>query len=139
MMSGAGVFEQAGRAVLLEAAQPLTDRGHGGGKEPRGGLDAALFGALDQTQTMVVCVFHLTHQIEITGESSHGATILAFARRPALPPAGRPSPTASSDSHTSTSLGGYDVTGLFHLPCVFDFVAHRSMFKEYGCPARGGY
>src|SRR5437879_10998133 len=134
MMSGAGVFEQAGRAVLLEAAQPLTDRGHGGGKEPRGGLDAALFGALDQTQTMVVCVFHLTHQIEITGESSHGATILAFARRPALPPAGRPSPTASSDSHTSTSLGGYDVTGLFHGMRFLDGSACRRQIEKMPQP-----
>ena len=24
-------------------------------------------------------------------------------------------------------------------PRVFDFIAHRSMFKEYGCSARGGY
>ncbi len=36
------------------------------------------------------------------------------ARRPALPPAGRPSPTASSHSNTSTPLGGYDVSRLFH-------------------------
>src|SRR2546422_7876566 len=95
------------------AAQPFADRGHGGGKQPCSGFDAALLGALDQPQSMVVCVFHLTHQIEITGESSHGATILAFARRPALPPAGQLTPTASSHSNTSISLGGYDVSRLF--------------------------
>src|ERR1700687_2751945 len=32
-----------------------------------------------------------THQIEITGGSNHGATILAAPRRSALPPGGRPS------------------------------------------------
>jgi hypothetical protein len=37
---------------------------------------------------VVVGVFHLTHQIEITSGGSHGATILAAARRPALPAVG---------------------------------------------------
>ncbi len=64
---------------------------------------------------MLVGVFHLTHQIEITSGNDHDATILPVAIRPALPPAGRPSLTASSRSYTSTSLEGYDVTGLFHL------------------------
>src|SRR5437899_3571847 len=131
MMSGAGVFEQAGRAVLLEAAQPLTDRGHGGGKEPRGGLDAALFGALDQPQSMVVCVFHLTHQIEITDGSKHDAAILLAAGRPALPPAGRPSPTASSDSHTLIPLGGYDVSRLFQSHRPLDMGVDSAYTTEF--------
>jgi hypothetical protein len=114
VMTSAGKCDQAGRAMLLEASQPFADGGHGGSEESRGGLDAALFGALDQPQPMVVRVFHLTHQIEITGGSSHDATILTAARRPALPPAGRPSPTASSRSNTSTPLRGYDVNRLFH-------------------------
>jgi len=63
---------------------------------------------------MVVSVFHLTHQIEITSGVGHGAPILLAARRLALPPAGRPAPTVSSRSNTSASPEGYDVTGLFH-------------------------
>src|SRR5260221_1793791 len=114
VMTSAGEREQPGRATLLEAAQPFADRGHGGSEEPRGGLDAALFGAFHQPQAMVVSVFHLTHQIEIAGGSRHGAAILSAARRPALPPAGRPSPTASSRSNISASPGGYDVSRLFH-------------------------
>src|SRR6266581_6576655 len=112
-MPGAGPFCQPPWAELLVAAQPLADGGHGGGKEARRGLDAPLLGALHQTQAMVVSVFHFTHQIEIAGGSNHDAVILAAARRPALPPAGRPSPSASFHSSTSTSPGGYDVTGLF--------------------------
>ncbi|MHB8756017.1 MAG: hypothetical protein ACYC92_13840, partial [Candidatus Acidiferrales bacterium] len=69
-------------------------------------------GALHQAQTMVVGVFHLTHQIEITSGDSHDAPILPVARRPALPPAGRQSLTASYRSRTSSSLGGYDVSRL---------------------------
>jgi len=38
-VAGARLIEQAGRAVLLEAAQPFADRGHGGGEEPRRGFD----------------------------------------------------------------------------------------------------
>src|SRR5437899_4992666 len=104
------------------AAQPFADRGHGGGKQPCSGFDAALLGALDQPQSMVVGVFHLTHQIEIADGSSHDAAILHAARCPALPPAGQLTPTASSHSNTSISLGGYDVSRLFHalvvLACV---------------------
>ena len=107
------LLAQAGRAVLLEAAQPFANRGHGGGEQPCGGLDADPLGALHQPQAMVVGVFHLTHQIEITGGRSHDLPILLVARRPAHPPAGRPSPSASSRLNTSTSPGGYDVTGLF--------------------------
>src|SRR6266566_153001 len=119
-MPGAGPFCQPPWAELLVAAQPLADGGHGGGKEARRGLDAPLLGALHQTQAMVVSVFHFTHQIEIAGGSNHDAVILAAARRPALPPAGRPSPSASFHSSTSTSPGGYDVTGLFHVSTVVD-------------------
>jgi len=72
--------DQAGRAMLLKAAQPLADGGHGGSEESRGGLEAALFGALDEPQTMVVSVFHLTHQIEITDGSKHGTAILRSNR-----------------------------------------------------------
>src|ERR1700682_238327 len=116
-MSSAGVFEQAGRAVLQEAAQPLAHGRRGGGEEPRGGLDAALLGALHQAQAMVVNVlFHLTHQIEIASGGYHGALILPATRRPALPPAGRPSPSASSSSYTSIPPGVYDVTRLFQIP-----------------------
>jgi hypothetical protein len=43
----------------------------------------------------------------------HGAPILPVARRPALPPAGRPVPSASDRSNTSASPEGYDVAGLF--------------------------
>jgi hypothetical protein len=50
-----------------------------------------------------------THEVEITAGSNHGATILVAARCPALPPAGQPSLSVSSDSHTSTLLGGNDV------------------------------
>jgi hypothetical protein len=72
-----------------------------------------MFGALHQAQAMVVGVLHFTHQIEITSGDSHDAAILLAARWPALPPAGQLTPTASSHSNTSTSPGGYDVTGLF--------------------------
>jgi hypothetical protein len=61
--------DRAGRVVLLEAPQPFADGRQGGGEESRGGLAATLLGALDQPQTMVVGVFHLTHQIEITSGS----------------------------------------------------------------------
>src|SRR5258708_32309642 len=61
---------------------------------------------------MVVGVFHLTHQIEITNGGSHNATILSAARWPALPPAGQLTPIAASHSNTSTTLGGYDVSRL---------------------------
>src|SRR5258707_2511827 len=114
VMTSARECQQAARAVLLKAPQPFADGGHGGSEESRGGFDAALFGALDEPQPMVVGVFHLTHQIEIASGSSHEARILLAVGRPALPPAGRPSPTASSHSNTSTTLGGYDVSRLFH-------------------------
>src|SRR5207245_9606971 len=118
------------------AAQPFADRGHGGGKQPCSWFDAALLGALDQPQSIVVCVFHLTHQIEITGESSHGATILAFARRPALPPSGQVTPTASSHSNTSIALGGYDVSRLFQARFpIAGTEARRLYFQVCNTPA----
>jgi len=98
LMANVRKFEQARRTVFEQVC---------------GAFDAALFDALDQSQTMAVSV-HFTHQIEIPGGSNHGAAILLAAGRPALPPAGRPSPTAFSRSNTSTSPRGYDVTGLFH-------------------------
>src|SRR5260370_1006073 len=108
-----GGGRRAERAVRLKGRGPFGEGGHGGGEESGGGFDAALFGALDEPQPMVVGVFHLTHQIEIASGSSHEARILLAVGRPALPPAGRPSPTASSHSNTSTTLGEYDVSRLF--------------------------
>src|SRR5260370_21648324 len=113
-MRGAGDFQQAAGTLLLIAAEPLANGGHRGGEQPRGGLDAALAGRFDQAKAMVISVFHLTYQIEVTSGSGHGAGSLLLARRPALPPAGRLSPSASSGSHTSIPLGGYDVSRLFH-------------------------
>src|SRR2546427_12964138 len=112
-MRGAGDFEQAAGAKLLIAAEPLANRGHGGDEQARGGLDAALAGRFDKAKAMVVSVFHLTHQIKVTSGSGHSAGSLLLARRPALPPAGRRSPSASSGSHTSIPLGGYDVSRIF--------------------------
>src|SRR6266851_4524674 len=117
-MRGAGDFQQAAGTLLLIAAEPLANRGHGGGEQPRGGLDAALAGRFDQAKAMVISVFHLTYQIEVTSGSGHGAGSLLLARRPALPPAGRLSPSASSGSHTSIPLGGYDVSRLFQFKAV---------------------
>jgi hypothetical protein len=147
-MASARKFEQAGRAVLLEATKPFADGRPGGSKEPCAGFDAALFSTLDQTKPMVVSVLHLPHQIEITGGRSHGATILAAARRPALSPAGRPSPTASSRSNTSTPPGGYDVTRLFHrveklvsesvLAYIYCFGSADGTLEEGGCDGGTG-
>ena len=61
------------------APPPLADRQRTGGKEPRGGLDAALVNGFRQAKAMVVGVFHFTHEIEITGGSTHDATILVAA------------------------------------------------------------
>src|ERR1700731_3180104 len=114
-MTRPGLLAQPGRTVLLEALQPFANRGHGGREQPCGGLDADPLGALHQPQAMVVGVFHFTHQIKITSGVDHEAAIVLAARRPALPPAGRPFPSASFRSNISTSPRGYDVTGLFHL------------------------
>ena len=108
---------QPGRTELLVATQPLAHRGPGGVEEPGGGFDATLPGGLDQAQAMVVGVSHLTNQIEVGG--GHGGPILPAARRPALPPAGRPAPAASSHSCTTASPGGYDVSRLSHRPRAF--------------------
>src|SRR5713226_8598947 len=109
-MRRAALFSQSRGAQLLIAPPPLADGQRAGGEEACGGLDATLLDGFDQPQTMVVSVpFHLTHQIEIASGSGHSAAILAAPRRPALPPAGRPSPSASSDSHISTPPGGNDV------------------------------
>src|SRR5713226_8709754 len=106
-------FDQTRRPVLLIAAEPLADGGDGGGELVGSRLDPALAGRFDQAQAMVVGVSHLTNQIEVGG--AHGGQILPAARRPALPPAGRPAPAASSHSYTTTSPGGYDVSRLSHL------------------------
>src|SRR5258707_9327143 len=108
-MRSAAVFLQTRGTVLLIAPPPLADGQGTSGKEPGRGFDTTLFDRLDQPQTMVVGVFHLTHEIEIADRSRHGAAILLAARRPALPPAGRQSLFAASDSYTSTPTGGNDV------------------------------
>ncbi len=78
VMTSTGKCQQAGRVRLLKAPQPFADGRHGGNEESRGELDAALFGALDEPQTMVVGVFHLTYQIEVRNGSGH----LAFVELP---------------------------------------------------------
>ena len=90
----------------------LVEARHGGSEEPSGGFDAASSGGLDQAQAMVVSVSHFTNQVEVGG--GHGGRILRAARRPALPPAGRPAPAASSHSCIAASPGGYDVSRLSH-------------------------
>ncbi len=115
-MRSAAVLAQARGTMLLIAPPPLADRQGTGGKEPCSGFDTAFADRLYQTKAMVVSVFHLTDQIKVTSGSGHNAGSLLPARRPALPPAGRPSPAASSDSHTSTPLGGNDVPFQFHPP-----------------------
>jgi hypothetical protein len=118
VMRGTRTLHQARGALLLVATQPLAHGGHSGSEEPGGGFDAASSGGLDQAQAMVVSVFHFTNQIEVGG--GHGGQILPAARRPALPPAGRPAPAASSHSCTAASPGGYDVSRLSHSPFSFD-------------------
>jgi hypothetical protein len=146
-MPGAGKREQTGGALSLIAPPPLAHGGCAGDEEPRGGLEATLFDALHQPQAMVVGVLHLTHQIEITSGSSHDAAILPAARSPALPPAGWPSPTASSRSDTSISPGGNDVPFQFHnyagldcgggrtyrLYCGLLLCKGRPAFRAYRC------
>src|SRR5258708_4713669 len=70
---------------------------------------------------MVICVSHLTDQVEIAG-GGH-APILSRARGPAPPPSAgprapnpstNPTPSRASDSCTSIPLGGYDDPFLFH-------------------------
>ena len=97
VMRGAGLFDQARGAALLIATQPFAHGGHGGGEQAGSGLDAALLSALHQSQAMVVGVFHLTYQIEITSGDGHGDQILRAPRRPAPPPSAgrRVHPTAS--------------------------------------------
>src|SRR5690242_15366407 len=82
-VASAGLLGQTGRAVLLETAQPLANGGHGGAKQACGRFDATLFGALNQTQAMVVRVrFHLTNQIEVTGRNHSRRIVAATAGRP---------------------------------------------------------
>ncbi len=75
----------------------MAKSGSGRGEEPRSGFDAALLDAFDKSKTMVVRVFHVTHQIEIASGGGHGAGILPAPRRPAPPPSAgrRVLPTAS--------------------------------------------
>lgn len=105
LLTRTGLLAQAARAVLLEAAQPFPNRGHGGGEQPCGRLNADALGALHQPQAMVVDVFHLPHQIEITSGVGQGVAILLATGRSALPPAGRPSPALLSLSHFNLARG----------------------------------
>jgi hypothetical protein len=50
--SAAG-FLQARKTVLLITSPPLANAQRAGGKEPRGGLDAALPGRLHRSQTTI--------------------------------------------------------------------------------------
>ena len=120
-MVGPRVIEQVGRALLLVAAKPFANGGHGGRKQLRGGFDASLLGTFHQAQATVVRVFHFTHQIEITRGGGHVQPILRGARGPAPPPSAgprapipktNPVPSFASHSYTSTSPGGYDVSKL---------------------------
>ena len=96
-MRSPGAFGQTRGVVLLKAAQPFADGGHGGGEQTCGGFDAALLGALHQSQAMVVSVFHFTNQIEIASGGGPGDRIVRPARLPAPPPSAgrRVLPTAS--------------------------------------------
>ena len=51
-MTRSATFLQTGRTVPLKAAQPFADRGHAGGEQPSGGLDATVLGALHQAQVI---------------------------------------------------------------------------------------
>ncbi len=83
VVASAGLLGQTGRAALLETAQPLANSRHGGAKQACSGFDAALFGALDQAQAVVVRVrFHLTNQIEVTGRNHSPRIVAATAGRP---------------------------------------------------------
>ena len=83
VVSRPGVLDQARRSLLLEATEPLADPGRGGGEQARGGLDAALAGAFDQPQAMVIgVVFHLTNQIEIASGNHSPRIVAAAAERP---------------------------------------------------------
>jgi hypothetical protein len=111
-MVGATLLPQASKALLLITAQPFPDGGHGSRKGAGGWLDAFPASVVDQTQSMVISVSHLTDQVEITG-SGH-ERILSGARGPALPPAGPPTPFDASGSCTATLPGGYDEPFQFH-------------------------
>src|SRR5260370_88426 len=125
-MWSAALFSQSRGAQLLIAPPPFADGQRAGGKKACRRLDAAFPDGLHQTKAMVVGVLHLTHQIEVTRGSSHGATILVAARRPALPPAGRPALSASAGSRISTPPGGNDVPFQFHDPLRLDFRTFRA-------------
>src|SRR5712692_3573418 len=116
MMSTA-VLAQTGRTLLLITAQPLAHGRNRGNEQARGGLDADLPSRLDQSQTMVVSVSHLTHQIEV---ANVGHTRSLAAPGPALPPAGPLTPQHASDSCTPASLGGYDEPFQFQFSTKFD-------------------
>ena len=113
-MRSAAVFFQTAGTVLLIAPPPLTDRKPASSEQPCGGFNTAFFDRLDQAKPMVVSVFHLTHQVEVTDGSSHSGVILLAASSPALPLAGLLSPSSASRSNTSTSPGGNDVPFQFH-------------------------
>ncbi len=169
LMTGAGTWKQAGKALLLETAQPLADRGHGGSEESRGGLDPVLASAFDQPQAMVVRVFHFTNQNEVGG--GHSRRIVSLADRrggrlwkrrrlgrlgnrcanshfPTATPAMRlissssppPAPVAASGLHTSAPLRGYDVSRLFQAGFVLDNpLIHVHLYWFYSTKFRPFY
>src|SRR5271169_2215318 len=120
-MASSGLILKAGGPTLLETTKPFANGGDGGGEQLRGAFDSALLRALHQPQAMVVGVAHLTHQIEIPSGGGHRDRILHGARGPAPPPSAgpraptpkaNPIPSPASDSRTSISPGGYDVSRL---------------------------
>jgi hypothetical protein len=68
VMGSAGERDQTTWSLLLKAAQPLADGRDGGLKQTSRGFDAELAGGVDQTQAMVVGVFHFPEQ----GEERNG-------------------------------------------------------------------
>lgn len=70
-------------AVLLETTQPLANGGDRRTKQACGGFDAALFGAFDHAQAMVVSIlFHFTDQVVIAGRDHSPRIVAATAGRP---------------------------------------------------------
>jgi len=62
VMTRTGERQRPGGPLLAAAAPPFADSGDRGSEQARRGFDAALLGAVDQSQTMVVGVFHFTNQ-----------------------------------------------------------------------------
>ena len=120
VVMSAAALQEAGRPLLLVAAQPLAHGGHGGLEQPGRGLDPVLAGMDYQAQAMVIRVLHLADQIEVGSRTGHGPPILRRRAELALPPASSPSLPSDTHSGTSTSQEGYDEPFLFHLTARLD-------------------